>query len=450
GASRWRILRTVILPLVAPGLVAPFLLLFVEAIADLANPLVLGGDYTVLAGRAYLAVTGEYDITGASVYCVMLLVPSPALYFGQRRWMNRKVRTTITGRPSGSVHLIGSWARWPFYGLALLAAAVILSLYGTVIAGSMTRVFGVDDTFTLDYLKEVVAGVGVEAVLDTLRFAATATPVAGIVGLVIAWLVVRRLDRTAWLLGRRLTVAAHPKVTAGATDTYLMVRPETVRLSAVTDGGAGIGAVLRSTFHGPSTDYEVETTGGTITVTEPGVDPREALTEGTNVDVVLDPDRAYLLTQSQGLSFGSRRRRPGVARASAVRSAAPAPSDLKSVGRERVDPRGLLLDLARHPRPIPCPVQGLFGLECLGHVGPRIGGVHQDAQRPVLVLVVAPVRRSHGIAVIIGHLQAEAGLLDEPEDRGLLLLREVCTVLPGDEDHWAVRRHGHLLIAGTS
>jgi iron(III) transport system permease protein len=57
----------------------------VEAIADLANPLVLGGDYTVLAGRACLAVTGEYDITGAAVYCVILLVPSLAMYFGQRR-----------------------------------------------------------------------------------------------------------------------------------------------------------------------------------------------------------------------------------------------------------------------------------------------------------------------------------------------------------------------------
>jgi iron(III) transport system ATP-binding protein len=102
---------------------------------------------------------------------------------------------------------------------------------------------------------------------------------------------------TVTVLGRQLTVAAHPKVTAGGTGGYLMVRPETARLSAITDAGTGIGVVLRSTFHGPTIDYEVETTGGTITVTEPGVDPREALAEGTNVDVSFDPDRAYLLTQ---------------------------------------------------------------------------------------------------------------------------------------------------------
>ncbi|RZT79446.1 iron(III) transport system permease protein [Micromonospora violae] len=226
GASRWRILRTVILPLLAPGLVAPFLLLFVEAIADLANPLVLGGDYTVLASRAYLSVTGEYDLTSASVYCVILLVPSLAMYFGQRWWLNRKVRTTITGRPSGSVHLITGWARWPIYGLALLVAAVIVSLYSTVIIGSVTKVFGVDNTLTLDYLREVVAGPGVEAVLDTLLFAAIATPIAGVVGLMVAWLVVRHLRHTAWLLDLGGTLGVAVPGTVLGIGFVLAYRPD--------------------------------------------------------------------------------------------------------------------------------------------------------------------------------------------------------------------------------
>ncbi|RSM58204.1 iron transporter permease [Actinoplanes sp. ATCC 53533] len=266
GASRWHILRTVILPLLAPGLVAPFLLLFVEAIADLANPLVLGGDYTVLASRAYLAVTGEYDLTSASVYCVILLVPSLALYFGQRWWLNRKVRTTITGRPSGSVHLLTGWGRWPIYGLALLVAAVIVSLYGTVIAGSVTRVFGVDNTVTLDYLREVLAGPGVEAVLDTLLFAAIATPIAGAAGLVVAWLVVRHLRHTAWLLdlGGTLGVAVPGTVLgigfvlAYRPDRYVgdvMVFPSLVGGSALAAGAVVIvlAYVIRSVPAGQRT-----------------------------------------------------------------------------------------------------------------------------------------------------------------------------------------------------
>jgi iron(III) transport system permease protein len=200
SASRWRIFRTVQLPLLAPGLVAASLLLFVEALADLANPLVLGGDYTVLASRAYLAVAGEFDTTSAAVYSVILLAPAVAMFVAQRYWLSRKVRTTVTGKPSGSVHLIRTWARWPIAGAAYLVSAVVLSLYATVIIGGFTEVFGVNNAFTLRHFREVLLGSGQEAIADTALLAAIATPIAGLLGVVIAWLVVRQLRATAgWL-----------------------------------------------------------------------------------------------------------------------------------------------------------------------------------------------------------------------------------------------------------
>lgn len=194
GASRWQIFRTIQLPLLAPGLVAPFLLLFVEAIADLANPLVLGGDYNVLASQAYIAVNGNYDLPGAAVYCVILLIPALGLYLMQRYWLRRKVRTTVSGKPSGSVHLISSWVRWPIYGLAWLVALVIVSLYGTVVFGAFVRLFGVNNTTTLDHFRYVFTR-GREALLDTTTLALIATPLAGALGMVMAWLIVRHLGR---------------------------------------------------------------------------------------------------------------------------------------------------------------------------------------------------------------------------------------------------------------
>ncbi|MFI6811331.1 ABC transporter permease [Nonomuraea sp. NPDC050328] len=251
GASRWRIFRTVLVPLLAPGLAAPFLLLFVEAIADLANPLVLGGDHTVLASRAYLAVTGEYDLTGAAVYSLILLVPSVAVFVAQRYWLGRRVRATITGKPTGSVHLITHWVRWPIYGLAVLIALVIAAVYGTVVAGGLTRVFGVDNSLTLGHLREVVLGVGREALGDTTLLAALAAPVAGVAGLVIAWLVVRHLPRAGgWLdfagtLGVAVpgTVLGIGFLLAYRGDLYLggvLVVPGLVGGSAIAGGALAI------------------------------------------------------------------------------------------------------------------------------------------------------------------------------------------------------------------
>jgi iron(III) transport system permease protein len=251
GAGTRQVVRTVILPLLAPGLVAPFLLLFVEAIADLANPLTIGGDYTVLASRAYLAVIGEYNMTSAAVYSLILLVPSVGLFIAQRYWLGRRVRTTISGKPSGSVHLITTWVRWPIFGLAVFVSLVIVSLYGTVILGAFTNVFGVDNSLTLAHLREVFLGEGREAVVDTTVLASIATPAAGVIAVVMAWLVVRQLRRAgAWLdfagtLGVAVpgTVLGIGYVLAYRPDLYLgpiHVFPSLVGGSAIAGGSLAI------------------------------------------------------------------------------------------------------------------------------------------------------------------------------------------------------------------
>ena len=105
----------------------------------------------------------------------------------------------------------------------------------------------------------------------------------------------RVVDGTAdvTVFGRQLTVAAHEAVTSRDTTALLMVRPETITVTATTEGA--IGTILRSTFHGHSVDLDVETTSGTLSVTVPGPDLARLPTEGTNVDITIDPARTYLL-----------------------------------------------------------------------------------------------------------------------------------------------------------
>ena len=93
--------------------------------------------------------------------------------------------------------------------------------------------------------------------------------------------------------GGHMTVAAHPDVRAQDNAAFLMVRPETISLEPAPE--AGNGTVLRSIFHGHTVDYDVETTSGTLSVTEAGPDPSRLLAAGTNVRVTIDPRKAYLL-----------------------------------------------------------------------------------------------------------------------------------------------------------
>jgi iron(III) transport system permease protein len=195
GASQFRVFRTVTFPLVVPGLASGFLLLFVEAIADLANPLVLGGNYTVLSSRAYIAITGEYDLGTGAILSLMLIVPALSVFLLQRMVSNRKSVVTVTGKPSGSRELIANRWRWIPFATAVLICTLIVVIYGAVVLGSFTRILGVNNAFTLDHWRYILSGVGSEAVFDTVRLAAIATPLAGLLGMVLAWLIVRKLDR---------------------------------------------------------------------------------------------------------------------------------------------------------------------------------------------------------------------------------------------------------------
>ena len=201
GASKLRVFLTVTIPMIIPGLAGSFLLLFVESIADLGNPLVLGGDYTVLASRAYLAVTGEYNTSAGAAYSLAILIPALLVFMVQRYWVSRRSVVSITGKPTGTSELITAASiRVPILALVSVISVLIITIYATVLAGGFMKVPGVNNAFTLDHYKFVFGGLGSKAMTDTTMLALIAAPIAGLLGMLIAWLVVRKLRRTAGLL----------------------------------------------------------------------------------------------------------------------------------------------------------------------------------------------------------------------------------------------------------
>jgi iron(III) transport system permease protein len=73
----------------------------------------------------------------------------------------------------------------------LLICLLIVVLYATIVYGSFAAAWGVDFSPTLKWWQLLVAR-GIESVLDTTFLSAFATPIAGLTGMVIAFLVVRK------------------------------------------------------------------------------------------------------------------------------------------------------------------------------------------------------------------------------------------------------------------
>ncbi len=192
GAGKLHIFRTVTLPLLIPGIAGSFLLLFVESLADLGNPLFISGNVTVLSAQIFLAVAGEYDYQKASALAFVLLIPTLAVFLVQRYYVSRRSYVSVTGKPTGGhITVREPWIRWPFITIAYLTCLLVVILYAAIFYGSFASAWGVDYTPTL-YWWKLMAARGVESILDTTFLSAFATPLAALTGMIIAFLVVRK------------------------------------------------------------------------------------------------------------------------------------------------------------------------------------------------------------------------------------------------------------------
>lgn len=193
GANRSQAFRKVILPLSIPGIASTMLVLFIESLSDFGNPLILAGSsYPILSVQAYLQITGMFDLKGGSALAVWLLVPSILAFVAQKYWVGKKKYLTVTGKPTTSVlKSVNKPVKWLLFTLCLLFSALVVLIYGTIIWGAFTRAWGMNNSFTLENFKYVF-DVGFEAIKDTLTIALISTPVSALLGMIIAFLFVRK------------------------------------------------------------------------------------------------------------------------------------------------------------------------------------------------------------------------------------------------------------------
>lgn len=191
-ASRLQTFLTVTLPLSVPGILSSWLLVFTNSLADFANPLLLGGSYRVLSVEAYLEVTGMNRLSNGAALSLLLLLPTLTAFLVQRFVVSKKSYVTVTGKPSARLNdLVSKPVKVVLVSMIVIICVFLISLYGTIVAGCFVRNWGIDYTFTLDNFREALQRGG-KAIIDTVTLSAVATPIAGILAMLAALVIVRK------------------------------------------------------------------------------------------------------------------------------------------------------------------------------------------------------------------------------------------------------------------
>jgi iron(III) transport system permease protein len=192
NGSRWKTFSRITFPLAIPGVLSSWLLVFTNSLADFANPLLLAGSYRVLSVEAYIEVTGRNRLGHGAALSILLLLPSVTAFLVQRYWVSRKSYVTVTGKPSARLSdLVSRPVKYLLVAFISLFIVFILGLYGTIVAGCFVANWGIDYSFTLKNITEAHQR-GRDAILDTYTLSAIATPIAGLIAMMAALVIVRK------------------------------------------------------------------------------------------------------------------------------------------------------------------------------------------------------------------------------------------------------------------
>ncbi len=203
-ASRSKTFWTVTLPLLKPGLANAFLVGFIESIADFGNPIVVGGQFSVLSTDIFFAIVGaQYDQGRAASLAWILTLFALVVFAIQRGVLGKKNYTTVSGKgDSGIAMALPDGVRRTILCVAMPWLAFTVIVYLFAFAGGFVQTWGRDYTFTLNHFRTafglewgqfglVWAGTAWNSLFTTLKLAGAAAPITAFIGLLIAYLLAR-------------------------------------------------------------------------------------------------------------------------------------------------------------------------------------------------------------------------------------------------------------------
>lgn len=153
GANQRKTIFNITLPLAKSGIIKASLLLFVMALADFSNPLIIGGGLPFLASEAYLLVVGQQNIELAAVLGVFLIIPSLIVFVFQTYFMKEANLETIDGESGGSAPPLKGYLKTIIVSISTVVIGFILLMFIMVVLGAFVKIIGINNTFTLEHFS---------------------------------------------------------------------------------------------------------------------------------------------------------------------------------------------------------------------------------------------------------------------------------------------------------
>jgi len=214
GASDMDVLRTVVFPSLRDPLAAAMLVVFVETLSDVGNPLLIGGKLRVLSTELFYGSSNELaagEMTGVPALLLVAIALSMTAfkdYLAARSWhADSAPPLAECGRCA-----LPPVFRWGFGAMLFLTVAVLIGVYAVIGIGAFSAGGIVSGALTLDNFSRgfgfdvregaiQLTGSGWDSLIASLLCAFLVAPVGSIVGMLMVWILRRVSAPSARLVG---------------------------------------------------------------------------------------------------------------------------------------------------------------------------------------------------------------------------------------------------------
>jgi len=150
GASALKTFYKVTLPSTKYGIASAAALVFNLTITDFGVPVVIGGNYSVLATEIYQQVIGMQRFDLGATISVILLIPSMGAFL-LNYYLTKKSYALISGQARPFLQPSRPFKKWIFTLYCWVPTLFILIVFVTVFAGSVVKTWPYDFSLTLKH-----------------------------------------------------------------------------------------------------------------------------------------------------------------------------------------------------------------------------------------------------------------------------------------------------------
>ena len=215
GCNAFRKITTIVIPLIAPTILAGSLLVFMNALADFGTPMLLGEGYTVMPVLIYNEFISEMGgkANFAAALAVILVIITGVMFLIQKYVVNKKSFTMSSLRPIQEKKLSGG-KNILLHVLVFFVVFLSIIPQVTVIFTSFKATRGAlfVEGFSLDSYRTIFKNLGTP-ILNTFKFGIIAIIIIVFLAIFIAYITTRR---RSWLTNMIDSMTMFPYIIPGS------------------------------------------------------------------------------------------------------------------------------------------------------------------------------------------------------------------------------------------